>query len=172
MPLKLSEKGPVGPPPVLREPFEHLSRVVQSWPGIVAATHWNLWRRNEVDGVDFCRGEEELGHIHLDGELHLSLPSVVADHLIRTGLAREFPYGKDWVALRIFSDDDARKAEWLMGIAYDLLGGTSVDQVLARRPPYQSSPPVPDRGSGSDADEATASEPLRNPPKGRRHAHA
>ena len=166
MSLKLSEKGPVGPPPVLREPFEHLS-----WPGIVAATHWNLWCRNEVDGVDFYCGEEELGHIHLDGELHLSLPSVVADHLIRTGLAREFPYGKDWVALRIFSDDDARKAEWLMGIAYDLLGGTSVDQVLARRPPYQSSPPVPGRSSGSDADLATASEPLRNPPKGNRHAH-
>ena len=128
-PLRLSEKGPLAPPPVLGEPLEHLSRVVQSWPGVVAATHWNLWRRDEVDGVDFYRGEEELGHIHLDGELHLSLPSAVADHLIRTGSAREFPYGKDWVALRILSDDDTREAEWLIRIAYDLLGGTSIDQV-------------------------------------------
>lgn len=56
MPLRLSEKGPVAPPPVLAEPLEQLSRVVRWWPGIIAATRWNLWRKSEVDGVDFYRG--------------------------------------------------------------------------------------------------------------------
>ncbi|WP_010164790.1 luciferase domain-containing protein [Sphingomonas sp. PAMC 26617] len=121
---------------MLKEPLERLSKAVQSWPGIIAASHWNLWRNDQVDGVDFYHGDDELGHIHLDGELHLTLPLKVANHLIRTGLARKFPYGSDWVSLQICSEDDSRHAEWLISLGYELLGGTPVNQILARRPLY------------------------------------
>ena len=54
----------------LKGPAQSVSAEIQSWPGIIAATHWFLYDRTQVDGADFYVGEKELGHIHLDGELH------------------------------------------------------------------------------------------------------
>lgn len=178
MPLPLAAKGPIAPPPVLGEPLQRLADAVQSWPGIIAATHWNLWRRNEVDGIDFYRGDDEIGHVHLDGELHLTVPSMVADHLTRIGLARRLPFGSDWVGLRIFSDDDLRDAEWLLRLAYDLLGGAPIDEVIARLPPAEATSPLPDPVVSPNGQQEAAREAgkqvvdLENTPRGNRHANA
>ena len=72
--MKLSEKGPLAPAPVLAAQLEPLSQTIQRWPGIVAAAHWDLFRVGEVvDGIDFYVGDDELGHLHHDGEAHLAV---------------------------------------------------------------------------------------------------
>jgi len=132
--MTLSAKGRIAPPPVLAAPFRTLSEEVQSWPGIVAATHWHLSRNGQVDGADFYRGADELGHIHLYGEVHLVTTPSLTRALVDARLVRPFPFAgaKDWSVYRIQSDDGLRHAEWLMRLAYDYLGGTSEVELLDR----------------------------------------
>ncbi len=113
------------PPPVLDAPFQGLSEAVQSWPGIVAATHWHFSRSGQVDGADFYRGGEELGHIHLDGEVHLATSPAIARALIAAGAAERFPWAGtgEWATYRIRSGAGLRHAERLFRLSYDYLGG-------------------------------------------------
>ena len=71
--MRLESKGEIRSPPKLKGPAEAVSLQIQSWRGVISATHWYLYDRTQVDGADFYVGEKELGHIHLDGELHLGL---------------------------------------------------------------------------------------------------
>ena len=64
--MKLEEKGKIIPPPVLSKFSEIVSQEIQTWEGIISATHWEIWNRNKANGADFYFGELELGHIHLE----------------------------------------------------------------------------------------------------------
>ncbi|GAC1382130.1 MAG: hypothetical protein NVSMB45_07880 [Ginsengibacter sp.] len=86
--MKLEDKGPIKPPPVLSNFPEQVSKEIQSWKEIIAATHWNLYDRKQTDGADFYVGEEELGHIHLDGEVHLATGKELASALLKRKLAK------------------------------------------------------------------------------------
>ena len=70
--MSRADKGPVKPPPVLDGPLRTVSDQVSGWRGITATAHWDLFDMSRVDGVDFYYGEDELGHIHLDGSLHIA----------------------------------------------------------------------------------------------------
>ena len=132
MRMTLSEKGSHIPPPTLNAPFQRLSEEIQSWPDIISATHWHFSGNGRVDGADFYRGGEELGHIHLDGEVHLATPPALTRALIEAGLASPFRWASanDWVMYRIRSEADARHAERLLRLAYDSLGGASEGELL------------------------------------------
>lgn len=136
--MKLSDKGQIQPPPVLKGNAQTLSEAIQSWPGVVAATHWYLHDRSRVDGADFYVGERELGHIHLDGEIHLALTKPLASLLIQRDLAEPFPWAENWVQFPIWSAADAEHATWLFRLGYDRLGGAAAatlrQQVLESRP--------------------------------------
>lgn len=136
MKMSLSAKGRRLPPPTLDAPLQRLSVEIQSWPGIIAATHWHFSRNGRVDGADFYRGEEELGHLHLDGELHLAAPPALTRALLGAGLAQPFPWasGDEWVLYRIRSEADARHAERLIRLSYDHLGGTSEAELVGTLP--------------------------------------
>ena len=136
MRMKLSDKGRRMPPPILNAPLQRLSEEVQSWPDIVAATHWHFSWNGQVDGADFYRGEEELGHLHLDGELHLAASSALVRALIGAGLARPFPWSNtdEWMLYNIRSESDAQQAEKLIRLAYDYLGGTPEPELISRLP--------------------------------------
>ena len=54
-----TDKGPVGPPPILEAPMGQVAAIVAGWPGVVATTHWHFARPSQVDGIDFYVGEEE-----------------------------------------------------------------------------------------------------------------
>src|SRR5258708_4815396 len=103
--MKLADKGPIKPPPVLKGQAQFVSQEIQSWPGIVAATHWFLYDQTQVDGAYFDVGERELGHIPLDGEIHLGTTRTLAAMLIEHGLADPFEWGdaatipgQDWIS--------------------------------------------------------------------------
>ena len=91
-----AEKGPIAPPPLLAEPMQTVADAVAGWPGVVATTHWHLHRRSQVDGIDFYVGEQELGHIHLDGSIHLATSPTLGKTLIAAGLARPFRHVRGW----------------------------------------------------------------------------
>jgi hypothetical protein len=125
MRMKLSAKGRRVPPPILSSQLQPLSEEVQSWPDIIAATHWHLSGNGQVDGADFYRGGDELGHIHLEGDLHLALSPDLARALIAAKFAQRFPFAgcEEWVLYHIRSEANTTHAEWLMRLAYDYLGG-------------------------------------------------
>ena len=124
MRMTLAEKGRFAPPPILRSPLQAASEEIQSWPGIVSATHWHYADSRVIDGADFYVGEEELGHIHVDGELHLATSPTIAKALIDQGLATRFRWpGSEWVMFIVRTDADARHAVWLMRLGYDHLDG-------------------------------------------------
>ncbi len=130
--MKLIDKGPIQPPPVLRGPAQAVSVEIQSWPGIISATHWTIGDSTRVNGADFYVGEEELGHIHLDGEIHLLLTSPLRKALISAGLAEPFPYGKNWIQMSITDSKSAQIALWLFELGYDRLNGVSEADLLSR----------------------------------------
>lgn len=130
--MLLKSKGKLRPPPKLTGPAQAVSREIQSWPGIVAATHWDFYDRTEVDGADFYVGEKELGHIHLDGELHLCLTIGLRERLIEAGLAEPLPWAEDCVQAPIASRKDARNALWLFRLGYDRLNGTPIPELRQR----------------------------------------
>ena len=130
--MRLESKGEIRPPPTLKGPAQSVSLEIQSWPGIIAASHWFLFDRTRVDGADFYVGEEELGHIHLDGELHLGLTVGLRERLIEAGLAEPLPWAEDWIQAPICNPQDARTAVWLFRLGYDRLMGTPISELRRR----------------------------------------
>ncbi len=129
--MTLEEKGPIVPPPQLNRFPQQVSKEIQSWEGIIAATHWNLYSRSQPDGADFYVGKEELGHIHLDGGVHLATGKELAAVLIKKGLGEKFPYGSDWVTSPIESAKDAAHALWLFKLNYKRIKGEPVETLVS-----------------------------------------
>jgi Family of unknown function (DUF5519) len=130
--MRLESKGEIRPPPRLKGPAQSVSLEIQSWPGIIAATHWFLYDRTQVDGADFYVGEKELGHIHLDGELHLFVTVGLRRRLIEAGLAEALRWAEDCIQAPIANGRDARNALWLFRLAYDGLTGISIPDLRRR----------------------------------------
>ena len=130
--MTLAEKGPIQPPPRLAPRFEKVSQIVQGWTGVISATHWRFDARDEVDGADFYVGDRELGHIHLDGEVHIPFPAALRKALIAARLARPFAWGGDFVEMSIRTAADAERARWLFELNYDRLHGATSRALLER----------------------------------------
>lgn len=122
--MTLEEKGPIKPPPELSKFPQQVSKEIQSWKDIIAATHWELYDRTKSDGADFYIGQEELGHIHLDGEVHLACGKELAAMLIKNKLGKKFLYGSDWVTSPIESPEDVSHAVWLFRLNYKRIKST------------------------------------------------
>ena len=99
--LDRASKGPIAPPPPLSGLMATVAATVASWPNVVSTAHWDLYDSSRVDGIDFYVGENELGHIHLDGSIHLATNPSLGKSLIASGLAEAFPYGHGWVQAEV-----------------------------------------------------------------------
>ena len=130
--MRLAEKGPIIAPPVLEGWAQGVSLEIQSWPKIISATHWYLHDLTQVDGADFYVGEKELGHIHLDGEMHLSLTRPLRKALTGARLAQPFPWSDSWVQFPITSRGSTKRAIWLFRLAYDRLNGERSSELQRR----------------------------------------
>jgi hypothetical protein len=102
----------------------------------VSATHWDLYDTSQVDGADFYVDEQELGHIHLNGEIHLATNSVLSALLIKMKLAEKFPYGSGWVQYQIADERSAAHALWLFRLNYDRLKGLPISDLQQRIEQY------------------------------------
>ena len=136
--MKLEDKGVIKPAPVLSKYPEQVSKSIQAWDGIISATHWNLYDLTQVDGADFYVDEKELGHIHLDGEIHLATNTALSSMLIKMKLAGKFPYGAGWVQYTITNSKTAAHALWLFRLNYDRLNGVPTSDLQDRIKQYSS----------------------------------
>ena len=128
--MKLAEKGRFAPPPSLPPHAQAVSEVIAAWPAVHARTHWLLGDEQEVDGADFYLGEEELGHIHLDGEAHIAVSKALRAALIDAGLAEAFHWNSKFVVFRIETAADRARAESLFRLSYQRVQGMSDAQLL------------------------------------------
>lgn len=94
--LAREEKGVVAPPPALDARLAPIA-AIGDWPGVAATTHWGLYDPTRVDGIDFYVGATELGHVHLDGSIHLATTPALGAAMIAEGVARPFRYQRGWV---------------------------------------------------------------------------
>ena len=99
--LPREAKGPLAPPPVLGGSIQAVADTIARWPGIEATTHWRLNDPTQVDGIDFYVGVDELGHIHLDGSIHLATTPELGAEMVAEGLGRPFPWARGWTLARI-----------------------------------------------------------------------
>ncbi len=130
--LPLSAKGKFQAVPILKGFAETVSREIQTWPDIISATHWQLGRPTMVDGADFYVNEDECGHIHLAGEVHLATSLDLRKRLVAAKLARPFPYNASWVETSIDDEESAKKAIWLFNLNYDRIKGLPLETLLER----------------------------------------
>ena len=54
-----------------------------------------------VDGIDFYVGSDELGHIHLNGSIHLATSPRLCSELVAEGLGRPFEWGHGWTVASV-----------------------------------------------------------------------
>lgn len=145
MELALGQKGPVAPPPNLEQPYQTAATAIAVWDEVITATHWHLYRKAEVDGIDFYVGERELGHIHLDGWVHLATNQTLCKPLISREFAEAFPYSgyEHWVSYKIESMSHAKHAIWLFHLNYLRLRGFVEDDLLSEIQQYPITPSQP-----------------------------
>ncbi len=133
--MKLEEKGIFAPPPMLATYPQMVSSTIQQWGNVIAATHWHLYDSSKVDGADFYVEKKELGHIHLNGVVHLATTNELRIPLLKNNLAEKFPFGGEyegWVQFKIATEADIKQAVWLFQINYDRLTGVSNEVLVSR----------------------------------------
>ena len=94
--LPREAKGRIAPPPALTGKLKAVADAVAAWPEVEATTHWRFDQPNRVDGIDFYVGSDELGHIHLNGSIHLATSPDLCSVLVAEGLGRPFQWGHGW----------------------------------------------------------------------------
>ncbi len=124
------QKGRVAPPPILHPAAQAVVDEVVRLPGVVAQAHWQIGSQTDVNGTDFYVGEEELGHIHLDGEAHIPLGPALVDLAIERGLGQRFRWSSTFVVV----DTDAAPAAalGLFAVRHAQIGGETGAALRAR----------------------------------------
>ena len=130
--MRLRNEGAIQPAPALRGEAQEVSLELQKWDGMQAVTHWQLGTSERVDGVEFHVADKELGHIHLNGEMHLLLTKRLSSALIQSGLAEQFPWGAEWVQAPVSTESERERALWLFRLGYDHLRAGDEDVLLER----------------------------------------
>lgn len=122
----------IQPAPALQGLAQEVSLELHKWDGMQTFTHWQLGNSERVDGAEFHVGDKELGHIHLNGEMHLLLTRRLSKALIQSGIAEKFPWGAEWVQAPVSTTSERERAVWLFRLGYDLLRNVDEDALLER----------------------------------------
>ena len=81
---------------MLKGDLQAVAEAVEAWPEVTATTHWHFADQSRIDGVDFYVGAEELGHLHLDGSIHLATTPALLAELVAEGSGSPFRYARGW----------------------------------------------------------------------------
>lgn len=127
--MSRTAKGRVAPPPRLAPTAQAVADVVANLSGVTVQAHWEIGSQTEVNGTDFYIGEEELGHIHLDGEAHIPLGRALADVMIAARLARRFRWSREFV---VVDTADYENAVWAFGLRREQINGAALEELTVR----------------------------------------
>ena len=122
--LPRDAKGPFAPPPSLGGDLQAVVAAGSAWPEVEATTHWHFADQSRVDGVDFYVGERELGHLHLNGSIHLATPPDLGAQLVADRLGTPFPYARGWTQASVLMLG-VERAVGLFRLNYDRLRPTA-----------------------------------------------
>lgn len=123
-PAKPNSTVVAGFPPGLEEAAVRVATAVASWNDVVTKGRSSSWRtghEQEIDGVGFYLLEEEIGHIHLDSSVHVSLPTQVSDALDHTDVVRNSRWAHGQVEMSLEEKSDIRIAILLFRLGYELV---------------------------------------------------
>ena len=90
-------KGLVRQPPVLKGDLKAVADAVSAWPDVIATSRGHFAQAEQDDGIDFRVGEDELGHVHFDGSIHLASRPDLCAAPVAEGLGRPSPWAKGWL---------------------------------------------------------------------------
>jgi hypothetical protein len=104
-----------------REAFAlEVMKEVRRWPGVQIRPHLNPLVEDSDDGVEFRLHGRQLGHIHHDCSVHVSLTRALKEKVIEQGLALPLVQAGSpaWVAFVAEIPKDAQRAIWLLRLNY------------------------------------------------------
>ncbi len=93
---------------------------VRRWPGVEMRPHASHREAGEADGVEFRLYGRQIGHIHGDCGVHLSLTKALKAAVVREQLAEplEDASTAGWTQFNPMTSDDAERAIWLLRLNY------------------------------------------------------
>jgi hypothetical protein len=104
-----------------REAFAlRVMKEVRRWPGVQMCTHLNPLAEDTDDGIEFRLYGRQIGHVHHDCSVHLSLTRALKETVIQHGFAVPLVQagGPAWVAFAPEIPEDAQRAIWLLRLNY------------------------------------------------------
>ena len=124
--MKLSDKGLIRPAPKMDGLLALVAEEIQSWPHVIAVTHWDLYQPTVADGADFYLGEAEIGHLHFYGEAHVASDAELNAAFILLGKGEPFRFRNDptyrhWTQVKIADLEKAQDAIDLFRANYERL---------------------------------------------------
>ena len=104
-----------------REAFAlHVIDEVRRWPGVEMRPHASQHEPGESDGVEFRLFGRQVGHVHGNCAVHLSLTKALKAMVVSEQLAEaltEAP-ASGWAMFNPIQKDDAERAIWLLRLNY------------------------------------------------------
>jgi hypothetical protein len=97
----------------MTEYWKTLEAEVSAWSDVSVQPH-------RFGGREFVFGSAEVGHVHVGGIVDVPFPRAVRDALLAEGLAEAHHWVPDsgWITFRIRSENDLKRALWLMRLSY------------------------------------------------------
>ena len=93
---------------------------VRRWPGVELRPHPSAITAGESDGVEFRLFGRQVGHVHSDCSVHLSLTKALKERVVGDRLAEplDFAPTSGWAMFNPMTREDAKQAIWLLRLNY------------------------------------------------------
>ena len=104
-----------------RESFAlYVMEEVRRWPGVEMRPHGSAHEPGATDGVEFRLAGRQIGHMHADCAVHLSLTKALKLSVVSEQLAEPLPVAPSsgWAMFNPMSATDVKHAIWLLRLNY------------------------------------------------------
>lgn len=93
---------------------------VRRWPGVELRPHPSAATPGETDGVEFRLNGRQVGHVHADCSVHLTLTKALKARVVGDRLAEplDFAPTSGWAMFNPIAAADASHAIWLLRLNY------------------------------------------------------
>jgi hypothetical protein len=125
--MSRSEKGRIATAPNLGGNAQLVVERVALMVNVSVQAHWEIGSQTDINGTDFYVGEQELGHIHLDGEAHIPIGATIVNALVKTKIARRFRWSKEFA---VIDTTDVDATVWLFALRHSQIAGAIDEQLL------------------------------------------
>lgn len=98
----------------------HLMEEVRRWPGVEMRPHASSHEFGAPDGIEFRLAGRQIGHMHADCTVHLSLTKALKQSIVSERRAEPLPGAPSsaWAMFNPMSSTDVEQAIWLLRLNY------------------------------------------------------